>query len=93
MDYGTTITTTLGFDEAVLTLACRFEQVAWNVGTFEETGGDIGDEVWAVVPAISFRPVPGTVIRLNYRHQRQQDLLGNPPSITGGFQFGISSYF
>jgi len=83
----------LGFDEAVLNVACRFEQVDWNVGTFEETGGEIGDDIWAVVPAISFRPVPGTVIRLNYRHQRQQDLLGNPPSVTGGFQFGIASYF
>jgi len=83
----------LGFDEAVLNVACRFEQVDWNVGTFEETGGEIGDDIWVVVPAISFRPVPGTVIRLNYRHQRQQDLLGNPPSVTGGFQFGIASYF
>jgi hypothetical protein len=33
------------------------------------------------------------VIRLNYRHQRERDLLGNPPSITGGFQFGVASYF
>lgn len=83
----------LGFNEAVLNVACRLEMVDWNVGTFRETGGDVGDDVWAVVPAISFRPVPGTVIRLNYRHQRQQDLLRNPPSITGGFQFGIATYF
>jgi hypothetical protein len=82
-----------GFREAVLNLACRFEQVDLNVGRFRETGGSIGDDVLAVVPALSFRPVPGTVLRMNYRHQRQHDLLGNPPSITGGFQFGLASYF
>jgi hypothetical protein len=83
----------LGFERSVFNLAVRLEYVDHNVGTFRETGGDIGDEVWAIVPAISFRPVPETVIRLNYRHQRSRDLLGNPPSITGGFQFGVASYF
>lgn len=82
-----------GFENASLNVACRFERVDWNVGTFRETGGDIGDDVWAIVPAVSFRPSPETVIRLNYRHMRQRDVLGNPPSITGGFQFGVASYF
>jgi hypothetical protein len=83
----------LGFDKAVLNVAVRLESMDRNVGTFRETGGDIGDEVVAIVPAISFRPGPETVIRLNYRHMRERDLLGNPPSITGGFQFGVASYF
>ncbi|MCB0769610.1 MAG: hypothetical protein KDC00_04300 [Flavobacteriales bacterium] len=52
-----------------------------------------GPRFLAVVPAISFRPAAETVIRLNYRFQRQYDLLGNPPSTTAGFQFGVSSYF
>lgn len=82
-----------GFDNAVLNVACRFERVDWNVGTFNETGGDIGDDVWAIVPALSFRPSPETVIRLNYRHMRQRDVLSNPPAITSGFQFGVASYF
>ena len=47
----------------------------------------------AFVPAISFRPVERTVIRLNYRFMKQTDILGNPPSKIGGLQFGISSYF
>ena len=85
--------TILGFADAVLNLAVRGEYVDWNVGTFRETNTRIGDEVWAIVPAISFRPVPGTVLRLNYRHERAVDVLGNPPSVTGGLQFGISSYF
>lgn len=80
-------------DQAVISVACRLEYVDHNVGTFRETGGRIGDEVWAVVPAISFRPTPGTVLRVNYRHQRARDLLGNPPAVTGGIQFGVASYF
>ncbi len=85
--------TMLGFDKAVLNAAMRLEHVDRNVGTFRETGTSIGDEVWAIVPAISFRPSPQTVIRLNYRHMRERDLLGNAPSITGGVQFGVASYF
>lgn len=82
-----------GFDKAVLSLACRMEYVDWNVGTFGETGSNISDDLWAVVPAISFRPAPQTVIRLNYRYMQQQDILGNPPAKIGGVQFGLSSYF
>jgi len=29
----------------------------------------------------------------NDDHQRQTDVLGNPPASTGGFSFGISTYF
>ena len=83
----------LGFKDAILNIACRFEYVDWNAGSFEETGGNIADDYAAIVPAISFRPTSQTVIRLNYRRAWQQDLLGNPPANTGGIQFGISSYF
>jgi hypothetical protein len=85
--------TVLGFERAVLNVACRLEYTDWNVGTFRETGGNISDDVWAIVPAISFRPTPQTVLRLNYKYLRQQDILGNPEKRTGGIQFGISSYF
>ena len=83
----------LGFENAVLNASLRLEYVDWNKGTFSQTGGKIFDEVWAVVPSISFRPTQQTVIRLNYRHQEQKDLLGNPPSKTGAIQFGFSTYF
>jgi hypothetical protein len=82
-----------GWSRAVLNVACRLEYVDWNVGRFRETGGNIGDEVWSIIPAVSFRPTEQTVIRLNYRYQRQQDLLGNPPSTTAGFSLGFSIYF
>ena len=83
----------LGWDKAVLNLACRLEYVDWNVGTFHETGGNIGEDLWSIMPAISFRPTPQTVLRLNYRFMKQRDILGNPPATTGGFIFGISTYF
>lgn len=83
----------LGWDDAVLNVACRLEYVDWNVGHFRETGGNISDDLWSVMPAISFRPTQQTVLRLNYRFQKQQDILGNLPATTAGFTFGISTYF
>ena len=83
----------LGWDNAVLNLACRLEYVDWNVGKFKETGGNIADDVWSIMPAISFRPTSLTVFRLNYRFQKQRDLLGNPATTTAGLSFGISTYF
>ena len=82
-----------GFEKASLNLAFRTEYVDWNVGKFKETGGNISDEVVAIVPGISFRTSPQTVIRFNYRYQWQKDILGNPAARTAAIQFGISSYF
>jgi hypothetical protein len=83
----------LGWDRATLNLACRLDYVDWNVATFNDTGGNISDDVWGITPAISFRPSAQTVFRFNYKFQRQTDLLGNPPSTLAGFQFGFSTYF
>ena len=83
----------LGFERAVVNIACRLEYLDWNVGTFRETGGNISDDLWAIVPGISFRPTSQTVFRINYRYMQQQDILGNPPAVIGGIQFGVSSYF
>ena len=83
----------LGWDKATLNLACRFEYVDWNVGTFNETGGNIAEDIWSIMPAISFRPTQETVFRLNYRFQKQQDIFGNPPANTAGLNVGISTYF
>ncbi|WP_225309714.1 hypothetical protein [Larkinella humicola] len=83
----------LGWNTAVLNVALRVERVDYNVDTFAETGESIADELWSIVPAISFRPSPTTVIRANYRYQWDTDLLGNPPARTAGFQIGFSTYF
>ncbi|MCU0337437.1 MAG: hypothetical protein MUF12_06195 [Sediminibacterium sp.] len=85
--------TMLGFEKAILNVALRLEYSDYNVGKFKETDGNISDHIYAVVPGISFRPYPQTVIRANYRYHWQTDILGNPPSKTAGFQFGFSSYF
>lgn len=83
----------LGWNDALLNIACRLEYVDWNVGKFNSTGGNISEHLWSIMPAISFRPTSQTVFRLNYRLQQQTDLLGNPPAKTGGFSVGISTYF
>jgi len=82
-----------GFNQAVVSLAVRLEYVDWNKGAFKSTGGNISDHLYSVMPAISFRPTPETVIRLNYKYNWVIDLLGNPASNTAAIQLGISSYF
>jgi hypothetical protein len=83
----------MGWENATLNAALRLEYVDWNKGKFRETGDNIADNIFAIVPAISFRPTPQTVIRLNYRYHWQQDILGNPAARTAGWQFGFSTYF
>lgn len=82
-----------GWNNATFNVALRAEYVDWNVGKFTSTGGNISEDIWSIMPAISFRPTAQTVLRLNYRHQQQKDILGNPPAKTGGFSFGLSTYF
>ena len=82
-----------GFENSTLNAAVRLEYVDWNKGNFKSTGGNISDHVFSIVPAISWRPTPQTVLRFNYRYNKQTDLLGNPPARLGGLQFGLSTYF
>ena len=83
----------LGFDKSIINAALRLEYVDWNRGRFKSSGDNIGDELFSIVPAISWRPTAQTVIRLNYRYNWQKDILGNPPAKLAGFQFGVSTYF
>jgi hypothetical protein len=82
-----------GFERSVINAAVRGEYVDWNRGTFNETDTKIHDDFLSIVPGISWRPTSQTVIRLNYRYNWQEDLFGNRPSKTAGFQCGFSSYF
>ena len=81
------------FDEAVLNAVLRLEGIDYNVGTFSATGTRIRDELYALVGGLSFRPVPGTVVRTNYRRHWSHDLLGNPAARGAGFQVGLATYF
>jgi hypothetical protein len=84
----------LDWDNAVLNLSARLDYVDWNVGTYEGLDdANIGDELWAITPAVSFRPTAQTVIRANYRYQLQNDILSNPAAISASFTVGFSTYF
>jgi len=82
-----------GYDDATLAVGLRVERVDYNVGTFASTGASIGDEVTALVPAISFRPTPGTVFGASYRYHWIKDFGGNDPARMAGFQLGFATYF
>ncbi len=83
----------LGWDKTIVNINLRAEYVDYNLGHFNETGGQIADEVKAIVPGVSLRIQSNTVLRANYRYHWTKDLLGNPNSRTAGFQFGVASYF
>lgn len=83
----------LGFERSVVNAALRVEYVDWNNGTFNETGTNIREDFFSIVPGISWRPSSQTVLRLNYRYNWLTDIFGNPESRTAGFQFGFASYF
>jgi hypothetical protein len=83
----------LGFEKSVVNAAMRVEYVDWNSEKFNETGTSIGDDIFSLLPGISWRPTIQTVLRLNYRYSWQRDIFKNPASKTAGFQFGFSSYF
>lgn len=83
----------LDWNEATFNAACRIEYVDWNKGTFNSTGSNIFDETWSIMPAISFRPTSRTIFRFNYRYRQTWDIFGNPPSNTGTYSFGLSTYF
>jgi hypothetical protein len=83
----------LGWEEARLDAAIRVDRVDYNVGSFTETGGDIGDDVVGVTGGIAFLPEQGVIVRANYGYRWTHDLLGNPPSRTATITLGISAYF
>jgi hypothetical protein len=87
----------LGWENASLNLAVRGEYVDWNVGKFTATGTRMYNDLWSIMPGISFRPSPQTVLRFNYRRQKSRDITGDTIGAaigpTAGFNFGISTYF
>lgn len=83
----------LGWKDASVNVAARFNYVDFNVGHFNETGENIGDQIIAVTPAISFRPSSQTVFRINYRYEWEKDIINNPSAQTATWYFGISTYF
>ena len=87
----------LDWDDATVNLAVRLEYVDWNLGKFTSTGTRMYNDLWSIMPGLSFRPTPQTVLRFNYRHEKQRDITGNVIGAaignTGEFNFGIATYF
>jgi hypothetical protein len=87
----------LGWNNATINLAVRGEYVNWNLGNFTSTGTRMYNDLWSIMPAISFRPTPQTVLRLNYRIQNARDITGDTIGAaigpTRGISFGIATYF
>lgn len=82
-----------GLTGPVVNAALRLEHVDFNAGRFSATGQDRADDLRAITLALGFRPVEGTVFRLNYRLQSARDLAGNPAVDTAVIQFGVATYF
>lgn len=81
------------FPGGVISLTARLEHVDFNVGRFASTDGLIGDDRSAITVGASFRPVSGTVFKLNYRRDWAHDLLRNAATRSGALQAGLASYF
>lgn len=83
----------LDWENASLNIAARFDYVDWNIGTFNESNTNIGDQRISITPAISFRPSSQTVLRLNYRYSWDTDIFFNEKSRSASIMFGFSTYF
>lgn len=83
----------LNFQNIETNIALRLDYADWNVGKFSQTGQNVGNEYFALTPAISLRPDPNTVIRFNYSYAWVTDFLGNEPSEISSIIIGLSTYF
>jgi hypothetical protein len=87
----------LDWNNASINIAVRGEYVDWNVGKFTSTGTRMYNDLWSIMPAVTFRPSPQTILRFNYRHQSQRDITGSTIGATigttAGFSLGLSTYF
>lgn len=81
------------FRGGTINATTRVEYVDFNVGRFASTDGLIGDDRAAVTLGASFRPVAGSVFKLNYRREWAHDLLRNAATRTGTLQIGVATYF
>ena len=55
----------LDWNNARLNIGMRLDYADYNMGRFISTGGNIADDIWALIPMVAFRPIGQTVIRFN----------------------------
>lgn len=82
-----------GLTDPVVNVGLRLDRADFNTGAFAGTGQTRGDEQTALTLALSFRPVNGTVFRLNYRNDWIKDLAGNATVRRAGILLGVATYF
>ena len=82
-----------GLDAPVVNVGARIDRVDFNIGQFQSSGQVRGDDQTALTLSLSFRPVNGTVFRLNYRNDWISDLAGNPTVRRAGVLLGLATYF
>ncbi len=80
------------FELASLAAVARVDYVDLNLDDREGTGEPMGEEHTRLSVGISFRPAPGTALRLVYHHDWLTDELGNPTR-AAGVQLGLATYF
>lgn len=83
----------LDYADIALQAGVRFDHIDYNVGRFNSTGRNVGDDVTAGTFSLSLRPTPSTVIMFNFRRQWQHDLLDNEATHSATYTLGIASYF
>ncbi|MBH31056.1 MAG: hypothetical protein CMG71_03575 [Candidatus Marinimicrobia bacterium] len=84
--------TVFNFDSSKLIATLRLEKVDLNVGSFESTGTNIGDELSRVTVGTSFRPGENTVVKIAYQYNWHRDFTDNPIR-SAGLQLGVAAYF
>jgi len=83
----------LDYPDVVFNAGLRFDHIDYNVGRFNSTGTELGDDATAATVSFSLRPTPSTVIMFNFRRQWQHDVLGNEATHAATYALGIASYF
>ena len=80
------------FDDLQMIATFRFDRVDLNVGKFGSTNTNIGDETTRITVSNSFRPSEDTAFKMVYFYEWHKDLQDNLIR-TGGWQFGVATYF
>ena len=83
----------LDYADIVFNAGVRFDHIDYNVGRFNSTGAEVGDDVTSGTLSLSLRPTPSTAIMFNFRRQWQHDVLGNEATHSATYALGIASYF
>ncbi len=78
--------------DAALSFFTRFDYIDLNVGEFDKTAQNIGDDVRRITAGVGFRPTSDTTLRISYWRQWSNDFANNLAK-AANIQFGLATYF